>query len=181
MTSAKLFLDGENIGKPLKGMIDIVFHVEHRDLRPAREFPQHRVCAAVFPIHRVAIATDRNGVAHSIQDACHVRYAFGAVGDLAAFHRGGVDFAWIEIVRVPAQLGHAGFKGVACPQRLIVEDHEQGFAAQELVVQYAPGALAFQILCHLKNRLDFLAREISLRQKVASFQTLGLHAQLRSC
>ena len=124
-------------------MVNIVFHVQYRDIGPACEFLDQFVRTTVFPFHRVPVAADRNGIAHAAENARNIRYAFGAVGNFLAFQRGGVDLGRIQKVSVSTKLRHTRLEGIPGAQRLVVEKHEQCFGAQQVIVINTNAILSF--------------------------------------
>jgi len=79
---------------------------------------------------------------------------------------------------MPAQLGHARLKGVSGAQRLIVENHKQCLAAQDIIVMNAFDPIAFQVGCHIKDGFYLFAGEICFSEKISSSKSFGFHASV---
>ena len=58
--------------------------------------------ATVFPLDRVAVTADSDGIAHAVEHARHVRDPLGGVGHFMAFHGRGIDFTRVKVMGVAA-------------------------------------------------------------------------------
>ena len=173
--AAELFPDGKDVGQGLEGVVLVVFHIQDGDVGPVGKVADHLVGSAIDPVHRVAVAADGDGVAHAREHPGHIGDALGGIGHLAARQGRGVDLLRVEVVGMAAQLGHAGLEGVTGAQALVVKDHEEGLAAQEMVVRFAHGEAALQVQGHIEDGLHFLAAPLQKRDKVAASERFGLH------
>ena len=180
LEAAELFLDRQDVGQGLEGVVLVTFHVEDGDVGPVGEVADHLVCSAVDPVHRVAVAADGDGVAHAGQYPRHVGDALGGVGHLFAGEGGGVDLAGVQEVGVATQLGHPGLEGIAGAQGLVVEDHEQGLCRQDVVVQFPDRIAPFEIQRHVEDGLDFFLAPIEQGDEVTATETFGLHLNCTS-
>ena len=75
--------------------------------------------------------------------------------------------------RMPTQLSHPRLERAARPRAAEKEQHRQYFVAQ-VGMQFAQGAFAFQVKCHLHHGFDFFLAEIQIADQVAASQ-IGLH------
>jgi len=81
---------------------------------------------------------------------------------------------------VAAQLGHPGLEGVAGAQRLIVEDHEEGFGRQDVVVEFAQRVASFEVQRHVEDGFDFLLAPVEQGDEVTAAETFGFHLNCTS-
>ncbi len=178
LEGAELLVDGEHVGQGLEGMVLVIFHVQNRDVGPIGEVAHYLVGSPIGPVHWVAVAADGDRIAHPGQHPCHVGDPLGCVGYFPTGKGRGVDLAGIQEVGVTAQLGHPGLKRVAGAQRLVVENHEQRLASQDVVVGFAHCTSSLEVQRRIQNGFDFLFAPVEQGGEVTIAKAVRPHSQL---
>ena len=126
-------------------MVDVVFHVDDRHVRPLGKLLDDPQALVVFPVDLVAQDADGDAVAHAREHAGDIGDALRAVALVFAFQGGQAGGVGLQEVRVTAQLEDAGLEAVARAQRGVEEHHEQRAPRQDVIVAPAHGVVGLEL------------------------------------
>ena len=168
---AAVLAERHQIGDRLRRMVDVALQVDQRDVGPLRDLAH----VAVPHVRRPGRGGSRCPCAVAGEDDAHVLRAL-AVRDLR--------LVGVEVVRVAAELGHAGLEGVARARGLVEEQHEERLVRQE-PVRLAGFASAFSSpetasassisSTRPVDRLDVVLADEGLPDRVAVGERRALH------